>query len=220
MSKPTGLPDFDEIADMYWRLGVMQSPTQLQGYLVGRLAVGDKILPEQWLIAAAGFIDAVEPPNEPESKLLQLLYNATSAQLDDGQMGLQLLLPDDAVDISQRVDSLSQWCQGFMVGFAEAGKQIQQHKGQQEYPPEVSEALNDMAAISQISLGEGDDDADQREKNFFEIEEYLRLAALTIYQECHQPAVVPATPLTAKNSGDEVVGSPGALFGKSKKKLH
>lgn len=88
MNSEVTLPGFDQLADMYWRLGVMQSPSQLQGYLVGLLAVGDPIALEQWPQQAANLIDAVETPNAEERRLLLSLHGATQAQLVSGELGL------------------------------------------------------------------------------------------------------------------------------------
>jgi hypothetical protein len=53
----------------------------------------------------------------------------------------------------------------------------------------------------------------------FEISEYLRLAAINIYMECHQPATV--SPVTKTLAADETpLGSPGGLFRKSDHRLH
>ena len=181
-------PEFDDIADIYWRLGVLSSPSQLHGYLLGLLAVGQPLAEEQWLQLAEAFIDPVEPLAEVDRHTLLELLTAAREQLQGGGMELQLLLPDDAIEISQRVDSLGQWCKGFLAGFALGGKQRQQSQGQQPFPAEVSESLSDMAAISQAGLGEGDEDENQREKSFFELAEYLRLAAVNIYLECQRMA--------------------------------
>ncbi len=215
----TTMPDFDDLADIFWRLGVMQSPAQLHGYLAGQLAVGDELAAEQWLRQAATYIDAVQPPDTEDNRILLALYTATSCQLRDGDLDLQLLLPDDAVDIGQRIDAVSQWCQGFLAGFAMAGKVVQQQQGQQHYSQEVSEMLSDMAAISQVSLGEEDDDQEQRENNIFELSEYLRLAAITLYLECHKSTTVGES-VTESDQEAATLGSPGALFNKSNKPLH
>lgn len=219
MSSKITLPDFDQLADMYWRLGVMQSPSQLQGYLVGQLAVGDRIEPEQWPAQAASFIDAVEPPNAEEAQLLLSLYAATQSQLVSGEMDLQLLLPDDVVDIGQRADCLGQWCQGFLVGFAQGGKAIKAQQGLQQYSSEVSEALSDIAAISQIDLSADDTEAEQRDQNLFEICEYLRMAAITIYLECTLPAVKQSLESEA-GSETPALGSLNNLFSRGDNKLH
>lgn len=218
MSTNIPMPEFDQLADVYWRLGGMQSPSQLHGYLVGQLAVGEELQPEVWLQQAEVFIDAVEPPDEEDAKVLLALYGATHAYLKAGEMELQMLLPDDAVEVTQRVDSIGQWCQGFMAGFAQGGKAIAEQQGQQQYSQDVSEALSDLAAISQISLGDDDTDMEQSEQNVFEITEYLRLAAITIYIACAHAAET-AEDESAKSEPD-AVGSVNNLFGKTDNKLH
>ena len=134
----------------------------------------------------------------------------------------QLLLPDDDSDFSERIECLGQWCQGFLAGFAAGGKERQAKQGQQQYSAEVSEALSDIAAISQIGLGD-DEAPEQSETDFFEITEYVRLAALTIYLDC-QPVPAgqaQAQPPAKKDKLAEAVTSVNSLFGASNKKnLH
>ncbi|MFA7555529.1 MAG: UPF0149 family protein [Spongiibacteraceae bacterium] len=219
MNAEISLPDFDQLADIYWRLGGMQSPSKLHGYVVGLLTVGEEIDPAQWLEQAAIFIDAIEPPNEEDAKTLLALYGATIKQLKSSEMELRLLLPDDAVEITQRVDSIGQWCQGFMAGFAQGGKVVQEQKGQQQYSKEVSEALGDMVAISQISLSDEDEDAQQREQNIFEVAEYLRIAAMTIYLECHQQQAADAG-VVVQSPAAVSLGSTSKLFTNKTKTLH
>jgi uncharacterized protein YgfB (UPF0149 family) len=212
-AQPPQTPDFDDLADLFWRLGVMQSPSQLQGFLAGQIAVAGAPDSGQWLRQASEFIDSVEPPNSDENRLLVALYQATSFQFSEGDIGFALLLPDDAVEITQRVDALSQWCRGFLTGFARGGKALQQHSGKRQYSEDVTEVLNDMAAISQVSLTEQDDQEAQRERDFFELCEYLRLGAITIHLECQQsePAVASAGAAPAGET-DAAIASPAGLF--------
>ena len=165
MSAEIVMPEFDQLANLYWQLGVMQAPSQLQGYLVGRLAAGDELDSELWPARAAAYIDAVQAPDLEGEALLTALLAATALALSSPDLTFTLLLPDEAEAISQRVDALGQWCQGFMAGFAEGGKRIQQQHGQQQYSQEVSEALSDGAqrerraagAVGSRSLGSGID---------------------------------------------------------------
>jgi uncharacterized protein YgfB (UPF0149 family) len=215
-SELISMPDFDEVADLFWRLGVMQSPSQLQGYLIGQLAVGNAPTLEQWLQQAAAYTDSVEPPNSDENQLLAQIYQVACGQLTEGAMGLQLLLPDDAVEITQRTDSLGAWCKGFLTGFAMAGKEVQQQQGQRQYSKDVSEALSDMGAISQVVLTDEDSDEQQREQNFFEIAEYLRLAAITIFLECNRESESTPEQNGVEEQSAGTASSPAALFGKNK----
>ena len=226
MSIDIPMPEFDQLADIFWRLGVMQSPSQLHGYLLGRLVAGDELDASQWLTLAAAYIDAVEPPNEYESTVLMAFYQSTGASLVSEDMVLALFLPDDAAEIPLRVDSIGQWCQGFLAGFAAAGKVIMSVRGPQEYSAEVSEALTDMAAISQVSLGDDDISVEQSEQDIFELVEYLRLAAITLYMECNKKPNAPAVTESVTNTktgaslDESALGSPNNLFANTSKKLH
>jgi uncharacterized protein YgfB (UPF0149 family) len=213
------MPDFDQLADVYWRLGVIQAPSQLQGFVVGVLAVGDTWDEQQWLNHAASFLDPVEPPNAEDRQLFLALYVAAQEQLSSSDVVLNLLLPDDGVEIGLRIDCIGQWCKGFMAGFAQGGKSVKTKQGQQYYSEQVSEALSDIASISQIDVSDDDSDESQREQNVFEICEYLRVAAMTIYLDCRQP-VAEAKAATVKTQAESAVGSISNLFNKGDNQLH
>lgn len=217
MSESPELPDFDDLADCFWRLGAMQSPSELQGYLLGQLANGSAPSAEQWLQQAAAFIDAVEPPIGDDSRCLLELHAASCAQLLGSDMALQLLLPDDEVELPQRIGSVGQWCQGFLKGFALAGKTVQVAQGQQQYSADVSEALSDIAAVSQISIDGEEIDVDKNERDYLEVCEYLRLAVMNIQLDCQQSQSNEAAPKAAEGDDGEQVASPANLF---KNKLH
>lgn len=207
MTATDTLPPFDDFADIFWRLGVMVSPSQLQGYLLGLLAVGYELAEPRWLELATAFIDPVETPAEVELHTLLEMLLVAREQLAAGGMDLELLLPDDGVEISQRVDCLGQWCRGFMAGFAYGGKARQEQRGKQRYSDDVTEALNDIAAISQAGLGEGDENEQQREKDFFGLVEYLRLAVINIHMDCERRDAEPDAPARSPSTT-----SPADLF--------
>ncbi|MEH6557846.1 MAG: UPF0149 family protein [Oceanicoccus sp.] len=219
MSTAIPMPDFDQLADIYWRLGGMQSPSRLHGYLVGVLSAGGKLTPELWVEQAAQYIDAVASPDSEDSRVLVALYGATDQRLSAGEMELQLLLPDDAAEISQRIDSIAQWCEGYIAGFAQQGKVIQRQQGQQQYSGDVSETLSDIAAISQVGLSSDDEDPVGREQDIFEISEYLRLAAITVYLECNKEVAADTVgPVDTEEVKSSI--SPAGLFNKKSNKLH
>lgn len=196
-SSPPSSPDFDQLANLFWQLGVMQSPAQLQAYLLGLLAVSDALELNAWLQQAQQLLDPVRPLEPEENALLAAMLASHRRALSQDDLDLQLLLPDDNEDITQRIDAVGQWSQGFLLGFAHAGKQLQAERGSQSWPQEVSETLSDMAAISQIGVEEELDIAES-EQQLFEISEYLRLAAINIAMECRQMAAKPARPADKK----------------------
>lgn len=183
MSEQTN-PDFDDFATLFWRLGSMTSPSQLQGYLMGQLSVGAPLSEADWLEQAWELIAGVEPGTDEDNALLNELLARTQAVFAEASLEGQLLLPDDDLELSQRVECLGFWCQGFLSGFTLAAKQKQADQGQQQYSKEVSEALSDFASIAQIGLSDDDAVEEQNESDFFEVLEYVRLAVMTIYFDC------------------------------------
>lgn len=222
MACDTDAMRFDELADCYWRLGVLSSPAQLQGYALGMLVVGYECSDSQWLALAEAFIDPVQSPNEADRLTLLELMQEAKQRLRNGGMDLHLLLPDDEVEISLRVDALGQWCQGFLAGFAYAGKQLAEQQKPQQFSKEVSEMLSDIAAIAQAGLGDGDEEEAERERSFFDLTEYLRLAAINVYLDCTGSAADPASNTAVASEPAAASTHAADLFGRKpgKDKLH
>ena len=198
-------PDFDELAALFWRLGAMQSPTELHGYLTGQLTVGASPEPALWLQQAESYINTAEPLAEGDSSLLIALLESTRGALAGDDMTFAPLLPEEETDLGQRVDSLGQWCQGFLTGFAEAGKKLQQQQGQRQWSKQVSEALSDLAAMTQAALVEEEGEDEAGEQNFMELVEYIRVAVMAIHLESHALPTDPAAADSALPGEDDVL---------------
>ena len=208
MSEQSALPEFDELADMFLRLGALQSPSELHGYLVGELAAGNDLSAEHWVQHGFEWVEGNDEPQPLDQELMMALYQATLAQLQSGMLDLQLLLPDEDSAMEQRLECLGQWCLGFLSGFAST----------RQYSDEINETLTDLAAISQVAMESDDEDLDQ-EQDYLEVSEYVRLTAVNLYldsQQAKQPAQ-PATAAPKPTGAEQAIGSPRGLFSK---KLH
>jgi yecA family protein len=173
---------FDELANSLLPLGTLNSPSELQGLLCGKLCGGAVLSEVSWLLEAVEFLDFTQAPDESIRNLLSRLYHATHAQLR-GDFALQLMLPDDEVEIELRLEALSQWCHGFLTGFGSAG-------AKDELSDDARDALEDLAALVQVTTdGEDDDEAD-----YMEVTEYVRMAAASLYYEfaAEDPNGIPA----------------------------
>lgn len=175
MTNQQQLPLFDEFCDILFPLGVVIGPAELHGMLCGRLCGGQVLTETQWGQAAEAFLELSHSPQGELSILLDQLYQASVFQLADENLSFQLLLPDDDLDLGQRSEALGQWCHGFLTGFGNSGID-----GNQKLSTDSSEALRDIAAIVQINA---DDDDEEAERNYVEIIEYVRMAALNLYEE-------------------------------------
>lgn len=173
---------FDELANTLLPLGTLNSPSELQGLLCGKLCGGAPLTEINWLLDAVEFLDFTQAPDENVRDLLSRLYHATRAQLRD-DFGLQLMLPDDESDIEERLAALSQWCHGFLTGFGSAG-------AKEELSDEARETLVDIAALVQVTAE--DEAGAEVEADYMEVTEYVRIAAASLYEEFAQQESVEA----------------------------
>lgn len=120
--------------------------------------------------------------------LLEGMYGLILRDLQSDDFAFTLLLPDECCDLARRIEALADWCGGFMQGFLHDGA------GRQDgIPATVRESIDDIMEISRL---DGDARADeQSERQLFELEEYLRVAARLIFEELN-----PAAPAAAKAS--------------------
>lgn len=171
----------DDLADLFLHIGALQPPAELHGYATGYIAVGGRAELSSWLDQCAELLD-IDKPNPALGEPLYAIYQSALNELQAGDMGLTLLLPGDEFELEARIASLGQWCQGFLTGFAMAAKMSGGSLA--DASDDLKEALNDLAAIAQISADQPD--AEEGEQDFFEVCEYVRVVAMTIYAECHQ----------------------------------
>ncbi|MCW8195425.1 UPF0149 family protein [Proteobacteria bacterium 005FR1] len=170
------LPSFDGIADTFVSLGALGSPAELHGMACGKLCGGGRYSDHEWLKSAMEFLD-VSRELQPEDRERVLdLYRVTLEQLRDEDFGIELLLPGDEAEMTERVMALSQWCQGFLSGFGTSGV-----SADSTLSGETAEALRDFAAFVHMSPESEDDE--ESEMDYLEIVEYVRLAALSIFME-------------------------------------
>ena len=93
-------------------------------------------------------------------------------------MGFGLLLPAGAAGNARRAEALVQWCQGFMYGFGVSAKE-----SDRKLSDDAQEALQDIGEFTRLdTLAVSEDDEEEIEA-LTELEEYMRIAVMTIYQD-------------------------------------
>ena len=98
----------------------------------------------------------------------------------------QPILPDDELPLSERLVAVGEWCSNYISGLAEGlGEEF-------EISEDGKEALDDLAAIGQISVDfESEDDG---ERDYTELVEYVRLGVQVIFTDLHPDLSVESTP--------------------------
>jgi len=196
--------DFDDIANLLVEKGLDCSPSEIHGCITGQWVSGLNVPAEQFLAGVTQALD-IDIHGGLAIAVIQL-SKQVGEQLKDDEFSFQPLIPDDDMELSQRVQSLGLWCQGILAGFASGVS----HSGNSDaLSVEVSETLSDISEISRAGVDESED-LDQSEQSLFEVLEYVRLAAMSIYMEYAQEAF-------DEVEEPEQIGSPAGLFGK---KLH
>jgi uncharacterized protein YgfB (UPF0149 family) len=177
--------EHDDLANLFLSLGALQPPAELHGYAAGFVSVGGRITADGWVKHCIDLLDC-DTPDPEQNQVFYSVYTSALDNMESGEMSLDLLLPDDEFDLDQRISSLGQWCQGYLTGFAMAGKQ-QSIDQQKTYSPDLTEAISDIAAIAQVSADEQTDE--EGEQDYFAVCEYVRVAAMTIFVECNDGEV-------------------------------
>ena len=156
--------------------------SEAHGMLCGMLAVVGYVELEKWFGHVLGEFDPDDLSVTEAKVVLRMLHDQVKDQMAGGEFDLQLLLPSDEVELEDRVDDLTEWCQGFLYGMTAAGV-----SDLDNLPGEVGEIVQDILDISKAAYdpGEGEDEG---ESAYMEVVEYIRVGAMLIYSEFNRNA--------------------------------
>jgi yecA family protein len=180
------LPKFNQITDVLQEEDLFTSASEVHGILSGFICGGIDLDSKSWL---AHFNDVVNEgvglPHKAK-KLIVSLHNQVVNQFTDDGLGFNLLLPDDDTALDDRCDFMSQWAQGFLVGFGMVQPALR------DANEEIQELIKDIRDISQISLDFEQED-EESEIAYAEIVEYLRIGAMLCFNHFSRKPNTPAS---------------------------
>jgi yecA family protein len=187
MAQITLLPTYAELNEALNQAHAPFQAADAHGVLSGLICVtNDKI--NQWEKLILG-----NTKDEVSSELLDRLYETSFHQMSEFSFEFSLLLPDENIDINTRTEALGLWCQGFLTGLAQSKTPVKDNAS-----PEVSDALNDIIEIAQVSFGDIAS-TEEDETAYYELVEYVRLIVLMIYHE------LKSTPPLKSSGNDDVL---------------
>lgn len=170
------LPSFDDIDLALEDIGAGGGASFAHGLLAG-LACGGSGWPEAKLRVL--LTDELDADLDDETfRALRKLDGTTRRQLLDEDLGFELLLPEDDQPLAARVVAMVAWCEGFLAGFGTATGGRKEH----ELPEDVRLLLGTIGEFTRAEAGDDDND-EESERNYMELVEYLRIAAMTIHME-------------------------------------
>ena len=147
------------------------------GLICGILCAAGTSDPALWLDHLLGAGNTDRAMAQSAQLLLTELYSETLLHLNDGDLGLVLLLPEDDTPLPLRSKALGEWCQGFLYGLALGGvREDGVRKGN------VGEIMHDFYEISNTRFEHELTDEDE-ETAYAEIVEYVRMSVLLCHEE-------------------------------------
>lgn len=168
--------DYYELEAELRKIDAMATPSEAHGILCGQLSGGLQEMNPVWLKQFLSNLGVKGEPWNNASEWFSQLHRFTLEELSDDQFNFMPLLPDDEDPLDARLGSLAEWCSGFLAGFGASGS-----RKPEEFSEDTLNALKDIQQISQVDTEvEGEEDG---ESAYFEVLEYVRMAALMIYTE-------------------------------------
>ena len=181
MSAPS-LPDFERTLKLSHGNLDAAELAECHGLLCGLLCGNSGITVGEYLTHLAAMQLMVEP-GEALAGVMVETWEGTRKQLEDEELGFQLWLPDDDEPLEERAISLAQWCSGFLAGLG-SGCSLER------LSEDAREALADLMEISRAEISSSLGDASENEEDegaFAEIVEYVRIVALSLFEEFSGP---------------------------------
>lgn len=176
--KETAVLDFDECCNQMLEFGYEVSPSELHGLLSGLVCTGLKITPDSVINLVIKHLN-VDSCSDRNRQTLETMHEFIQREMFSAESSYALFLPDDELDIIQRIRCLAAWSQGFLVGFGTACGQM----GMTEFTSETEEALKDIVNIANISDDFDTEETEESEAAYAEIVEYLKVAVLLMSSE-------------------------------------
>ncbi len=147
------------------------------GLICGIICAAGTSEPALWLDHLLGAGNTISAMAQSGQLLLTELYSESLLHLNDGDLGLVLLLPEDDTPLPLRSKALGEWCQGFLYGLALGGvREDGVRKGN------VGEIMYDFFEISNTRFEHELTDEDE-EAAYAEIVEYVRMSVLLCHEE-------------------------------------
>lgn len=146
------------------------SAAQAHGMATGMLCANQQAQSSEWLTEL--FRNAAPAADEDKAVLVRL-FEETRNLLASDEFEFDLFLPGDDALLTEQVEALTYWCQGFLwgMGFSHAASDLSR---------EAREILKDIVEFTRLDT---EAEGEQDESDFMEITEYMRSAVLLLRSE-------------------------------------
>jgi len=175
-----------EIEQALARLNVEMDASECEGLLVGLLLAKGSVTDAEVQQALAVVVDSTNLLAQEAFKKIVKFVHELVAQLADSTCVFNPLLGEDSDSMADKLDLLSAWVQGLLMGLA--------HGGIEDYsrlPGEAAEFAEDMVDMAQVNGYELEEDEEANEEAYMELVEYLRTGILLMNELMHPTQAAP-----------------------------
>lgn len=151
------------------------SASEFQGILSGMISSGLKASDKQWLSTILEVANDGQSISDAGVAQLQELFIESQNAFKEPDLLAPILLPGEDYPLADRIEAVSQWSQGYLLGF---GLQL----GDTPITgSEVSESLQDISEIAQLEVAS--DESDDSQMALLTLVEHIKVAVKVIYLE-------------------------------------
>jgi uncharacterized protein len=160
------------------------SAASVHGLWCGRLAAGDTLNTTAWWAFTMRVMGQEASIEENMVAAFKAIANFSNQHLQAENFEFEPWLPAEDTECHQRLAALSEWCQGFIEGMTSVlGSKLALASD------EVKEIVKDLLDIGDVDADVGGSEED--EKQFNELAEFVKVAALTIWHDFAREVELP-----------------------------
>jgi yecA family protein len=172
-------PSLEELSTALQGINTDCSGSELHGVLTGLLAGGARLNRQALVKALEVHAEGDQAfDNQMVASLWQLQLQ-TLEDLNASELLFAPLLPDDDEGLVLRVQALSDWCQGFLVGFGTAVKPSDRRLQEES----VRDTLQDVVNIANVDTETAGETGEADEVAYAELFEFVRMATIHLFEE-------------------------------------
>lgn len=149
--------------------------SEFQGILAGMISAGLKATDKHWQSIIIEVANDGHALSKEALETVQNVFSESQQAFMQQDILAPILLPNDQYPLIDRLEALSFWCQGFLLGF---GLQFGDQSIEQS---EITESLQDITEISQLELSA--DESENSQVAFVTVIEHIKVAVKVIYME-------------------------------------
>lgn len=166
----------DTLVDFMVSSDLAMEPAEFHGTILGVLSA----LPNHAHDASLALLveECPEPPNDEKIDALSALMNTWRDVLHDGAFETDLLPDWEALpQLEERLEAMAAFARGYLFGIG-----ISRNDDILLQDAQLSEILDDVAAISQVGLGQDDEFSESEQASAFrEILEYMKVVPHMVF---------------------------------------